>query len=107
MLLQGPDCAEAGRGGQVLMGKLLLWFGILYGNLSAMVGIAVIVVWWTKQSSGRQFCADFGMPLTTCRSALLVLDVLVMGVATLLSFRRLSVVRRSFEKSVQRSERQG
>jgi hypothetical protein len=79
------------------MGKLLLWFGILYGNLSAMVGLAVIIVWWTKQPAGQQFCSAAGLSLSVCRSGLLVSDVLVMGTATLLSFRRLSMVRRKFD----------
>ncbi|NBO38752.1 hypothetical protein EBU99_09225 [bacterium] len=79
------------------MVKLLIWFAILYGNLVALVGLAVISVWWTKQSSGQQFCQAVGLQLTGCRSALLIADIAVMGSATLLSFRRLSLERRGFE----------
>ncbi len=81
------------------MGKLLIWFGILYGNLSALVGLAVIIVWWTKQPAGQQFCTGIGLSVSSCRSALLVGDVLIMGTATVLSFKRLSVVRRKFDGS--------
>jgi hypothetical protein len=87
------------------MGKLLLWFGILYGNLSAMVGLAVLIVWWTKQPAGGQACMESGLSLSGCRSVLLVADVLVMGTATLLSFRRLSVVRRKFDGSEQEQQK--
>lgn len=79
------------------MGKLLMWFGILYGNLTALVGLAVIIVWWTKQPSGQQFCENVGLSLTACRSGLLLTDVVVMGLATLMSFRRLAAVRRKFD----------
>ncbi|MEY3903911.1 MAG: hypothetical protein RL189_3217 [Pseudomonadota bacterium] len=79
------------------MGKLLMWFGILYGNLSALVGLAVIVVWWTKQPGGQQFCENVGLSLATCRSGLLLADVVVMGLATVMSFRRLAAVRRKFD----------
>ena len=77
------------------MGKLLIWFGILYGNLVALVGLAVITVWWTKESSGQQFCQGFGLSLTGCRSTLLILDFVVMGLATFMSFRRMSIARKS------------
>lgn len=76
------------------MGKLLIWFGILYGNLVALVGIAALIVWWTKQPAGQQFCESTGFGLSVCRSGLLVLDVFVMGLATVMSFRRLSAARR-------------
>lgn len=81
------------------MGKLLIWFGILYGNLTALVGLAVIIVWWTRQPGGQGFCSGIGLDVSDCRSALLVLDVVIMGTATVLSFKRLSVVRRGFEKT--------
>lgn len=80
------------------MGKLLIWFGILYSNLVAMVGLAVVIVWWTKQTEGQQFCQNFGMELTGCRSVLLVLDVVIMGTATFTSFRNLSRARKSAER---------
>jgi hypothetical protein len=80
------------------MGKLLIWFGILYGNLVSLVGLAVISVWWTKQPTGQQFCQDIGLRLTGCRSLLLLVDFVVMGTATLLSFQRLSAARRITEK---------
>jgi hypothetical protein len=79
------------------MGKLLIWFGILYGNLVALVGLAVITIWWTKESSGRQFCQAFGLGLTGCRSLLLILDFVVMGTATFLSFRRMSTARKNLD----------
>jgi hypothetical protein len=96
---QGPDCAEANQGGQVGMGKLLIWFGILYGNLCALVGLAVVIVWWTKQPGGQQFCESVGLGLSACRSGLMVVDILVIGTATLMSFRRLAAVRRQFDKT--------
>lgn len=80
------------------MGKLLIWFGILYGNLVSLVGLAVISVWWTKEPTGRQFCQDVGLELTGCRSVLLLADFVVMGTATVLSFRRLSAARQPAEK---------
>jgi len=87
------------------MGKLLIWFGILYGNLSALVGLAVIIVWWTKQPAGHQFCTGIGLSVSSCRSALLVADVVIMGTATVMSFRRLSVVRRKFDGSGSENQR--
>jgi hypothetical protein len=79
------------------MGKLLIWFGILYGNLVALVGLAVIAIWWTKESSGQRFCQVFGLGLTGCRSALLILDFVIMGAATFMSFRRLSTARKNLD----------
>lgn len=102
--VQRPDSAEGRGGGQVRMGKLLIWFGILYGNLSALVGLAVIIVWWTKQPSGQQFCGNIGLSVTVCRSGLLLADVVVMGLATVMSFRRLSAVRRKFDGSANRGD---
>ena len=80
------------------MGKLLIWFGILYGNIVAMVGLAVLAVWWTKEGSGRQYCQDLGLPLQGCRGLLLIADVVIMGSATFLSFRRLSATRRTHDR---------
>jgi hypothetical protein len=80
------------------MGKLLIWFGILYGNLCALVGLAVLVTWWTKHPSGQQFCQELGLQLTGCRAGLFVLDALVMGTATVMSFRRLSQESRNQRK---------
>lgn len=85
------------------MGKLLLWFGILYGNLSALVGLAVLVVWWTQQASGQSFCSSLGLSPMGCRSGLLLADIVVMGVATVMSFRRLSEERRTFELEQKKS----
>ena len=79
------------------MGKLLIWFGILYSNLVAMVGLSVLIVWWTNQAEGQQFCGEVGMGVASCRSVLLILDLLIMGTATFTSFRNLSRVRRSAE----------
>lgn len=79
------------------MGKLLIWFGILYGNLVALVGLAVIAIWWTKDSSGQQFCQAVELDLTGCRSLLLILDFVVMGTATFMSFRRLSMARNKLD----------
>lgn len=87
------------------MGKLLVWFSILYGNLVALVGLAGLVVWWTKQSSGQQFCGDLGLSLTGCRSVLLVVDVLVMGFATYQSFGRLAAARRRMESKSDQDEK--
>ena len=81
------------------MGKILIWFGILYGNLVALVGLAVISVMWTKEPSGQQFCQAWGVSLTGCRTGLLVLDFFVMGTATFLSFRRLAQARQGLGKS--------
>lgn len=89
------------------MGKLLIWFGILYSNLVAMVGLAVLIVWWTKQSEGQQFCQSFGMGLTSCRGVLLVLDVVIMGTATFTSFRNLSLARKSAERDSSKHEQDG
>jgi hypothetical protein len=80
------------------MGKLLIWFGILYSNLVAMVGLAVLIVWWTGGADGQQFCQSIGLGLTGCRGMLLVLDVLIMGTATFTSFRNLSRARKSAER---------
>ena len=101
----GSDCAEGRRGGQVEMGKLLIWFSILYGNLVALVGLAGLVVWWTNQSSGQQFCSDLNLSLTGCRSVLLVVDILVMGYATYQSFGRLAAARRRMESKPDRDEK--
>ncbi|MEY2987201.1 MAG: hypothetical protein RJB13_722 [Pseudomonadota bacterium] len=88
------------------MGKLLIWFSILYGNLVALVGLAGFAVWWTKQASGQQFCDELSLTLTGCRSVLLVADVLVMGYATYRSFGRLSIARRRMESKENRSEKE-
>lgn len=87
------------------MGKLLIWFSILYGNLVALVGLAGVVVWWTSRADGQQFCADVGLTLTACRSGLLVVDVVVMGYATIVSLRRLSVERRNLESKQGKSDK--
>jgi hypothetical protein len=88
------------------MGKLLIWFGILYGNLVALVGLAGLVVWWTKQTGGQRFCDEWSLSLTGCRSVLLVADVLVMGYATYGSFSRLSDARRRMESKSNRNEKE-
>ena len=80
------------------MGKLLIWFGILYGNLVALVGLAVLAVWWTKDGSGHHYCQDLGLSLQGCRGILLVADFVIMGSATFLSFKRLSGTRKDLEK---------
>jgi hypothetical protein len=81
------------------MGKLLIWFGILYGNLVALVGLAVISVLWTKEPSGQEFCQALGLSITGCRTGLLVVDFFVMGTATFLSFRRLAQARQGLGNS--------
>ncbi len=88
------------------MGKLLIWFSIVYGNLVALVGLAGLVVWWTSQASGQQFCSDLSWSLTGCRSVLLVADVLVMGYATYRSFGRLSQARRRMESKPSQDEKE-
>lgn len=87
------------------MGKLLIWFGVLYGNLVALVGLAGFVVWWTAQTGGQQFCSDVGLSLMGCRSVLLILDILIMGYATFISFRRLSKERRNVELGSGRNDK--
>ena len=77
------------------MKQMLLWFGILYGNLNALVLSLVAVGFGVDSSAGHAVCDRFTADLGTCRVWLLVLVALVFGTSTLLSLRRLLTVRRA------------
>jgi len=76
------------------MKQMLLWFGIVYGNLNALVLSLVAVGFGVDSSAGHAVCDRFTADLGTCRVWLLVVVALVFGTSTLLSLRRLLTVRR-------------
>ena len=77
------------------MKQMLLWFGIVYGNLNALVLSLVAVGFGVDSAAGHAVCDRFTADLGTCRVWLLVLVALVFGSSTVLSVRRLLIVRRT------------
>jgi len=75
------------------MNRSLVWFGVLYGNLNAMVVLAVAGGIWVGKPSGQAACAKFALDIGTCRVSIIVLVLVVLGISTALSFRKLMQVR--------------
>ena len=77
------------------MKQMWVWFGIVYGNLNALVLSVVLGSLGVDSTTGRAFCGRFTADLSTCRVWILVLLVALFGSATLLSLRKLMAIRRS------------
>lgn len=80
------------------MKSALVWFAIVYGNLNAMVVLAVMGALWVEEPSGRAFCSKISLDIFTCRVSIVVSVVALLGVSTVLSIKRLLSVRRSQSK---------
>lgn len=76
------------------MKRLLLWFGLIYGELNALVLLVVLVTYWVEWESGARFCRTIGLGTEACRSVLIVVVVVAVGFATLRSVRRFLQIRR-------------
>jgi hypothetical protein len=76
------------------MNRSLVWFGVLYGNLNALVVLAVAGGIWVEKPSGQAFCSKFALDIGTCRVSIMMLVFTVLGTSTALSFRKLMQLRR-------------
>jgi hypothetical protein len=79
--------------------RLLIGFGIIYGELSAMVVLVVFSQLWWGSKQGEQTCSSLGWELLTCRALSGAVIVVLCSLATVLSFR-------TFVRSGREQERQ-
>lgn len=77
------------------MKQMWIWFGIVYGNLNALVLSVVLAAFWVDSPHGQAFCSSFSVDIGSCRVWILVLLISFFGTATVLSLRRLLAVRKS------------
>jgi uncharacterized membrane protein YdbT with pleckstrin-like domain len=76
------------------MKQMLIWFGIVYGNLNALVGSVVLGTLWVDGAQGKNACLKFFVDIGTCRVWIVLALVVVFGTSTILSLRRFMQVRR-------------
>lgn len=77
------------------MKQMWIWFGVLYGNLNALVMSVVVGAFGVDTESGRAFCTSFSVDIGTCRVWILVVLILLFGTSTILSLRKLMAVRKA------------
>jgi hypothetical protein len=77
------------------MKQMWIWFGVVYGNLNALVMSVVVGAFGVDSEAGRAFCSVFSVDIGTCRVWILVALISFFGTATVLSLRKLMAVRKA------------
>ena len=65
-----------------------LWFGLVYGNLNALVAGIVLSLLWTQKASGKATCEKVFLDIVNCRVSIILLVIFVFGTSTVLSVAR-------------------
>jgi hypothetical protein len=76
------------------MRQMWIWFGIVYGNLNALVMSVVAGALFVDTRPGGRFCSSIFVDTGTCRVWILLILGGVFGTSTLLSVRKLMALRR-------------
>lgn len=80
---------------------MLVWFGLVYGNLNALVFAVVGGSLWVETVRGRAACSRIFVDSGTCRVWILVALAVLFGTSTVLSVRRLLSVWRANKSTKQ------
>jgi hypothetical protein len=87
------------------MRQLLISFGLVYGNLNALVLSLVFALTWAGSESGLAQCRKVSLELLGCRVALVLVVLVVFGGSTILSCIRLMQVRKAFQENVSKDDK--
>lgn len=81
------------------MNSALLWFAVLYGEITAAVLMVVAVGYWVETPTGASFCNTVGLAPLLCQGALDIVILAATFYAGLQTFRRFVSARKKTETS--------
>lgn len=80
------------------MNRAILWFAVLYGELTSAVILVVLAGYAVETQTGQRLCEKTGMDLLGCKSAAGLSILVLTGYAAYHSFRRFMLARKDSER---------
>lgn len=75
------------------VGKLLIWFSILYGELTTAVVAIIGINYWMETDSGTKTCTTLKLEGIACQSTLSLAVLVLIGIALVTTWRRFNRAR--------------